>query len=66
MLGYNLWQLLSLHKYFFTMSNLQIIIEQAWENRVLLQEEKTTNAIREVIEMLDTGKLRVAEPVEGG
>lgn len=48
------------------MSNLQTIIEQAWENRALLQEETTTNAIREVIELLDAGKLRVAEPVEGG
>ncbi|MEL1241962.1 2,3,4,5-tetrahydropyridine-2,6-dicarboxylate N-succinyltransferase [Flavobacterium flavipallidum] len=44
------------------MSNLQTIIEQAWENRALLQEETTTNAIREVIELLDSGKLRVAEP----
>ncbi|MEN9907438.1 MAG: hypothetical protein RLZZ540_579 [Bacteroidota bacterium] len=44
------------------MSALQTIIEQAWENRALLQEETTTNAIREVIELLDSGKLRVAEP----
>jgi 2,3,4,5-tetrahydropyridine-2-carboxylate N-succinyltransferase len=36
-------------------------IEQAWENRALLQEETTTKAIREVIELL-AGKLRVAEP----
>ncbi|MBP6180662.1 2,3,4,5-tetrahydropyridine-2,6-dicarboxylate N-succinyltransferase [Flavobacterium sp.] len=44
------------------MNQLQTIIEQAWENRALLQEETTTNAIREVIELLDSGKLRVAEP----
>jgi 2,3,4,5-tetrahydropyridine-2-carboxylate N-succinyltransferase len=31
------------------MNALQTIIEQAWENRVLLQEETTTKAIREVI-----------------
>lgn len=48
------------------MQNLQTIVEQAWENRALLQEEATTTAIREVIELLDTGKLRVAEPIEGG
>ena len=48
------------------MNNLQTIIEQAWENRPLLQEETTTNAIREVIELLDGGKLRVAEPKEDG
>ena len=50
----------------FDMQNLQTIVEQAWENRELLKEETTTNAIREVIELLDTGKLRVAEPIEGG
>jgi 2,3,4,5-tetrahydropyridine-2-carboxylate N-succinyltransferase len=45
------------------MNPLQSIIEQAWENRAMLQETTTTSAIREVIELLDTGKLRVAEPV---
>jgi 2,3,4,5-tetrahydropyridine-2-carboxylate N-succinyltransferase len=30
------------------MNALQTIIEQAWENRALLQEENTTTAIREV------------------
>jgi 2,3,4,5-tetrahydropyridine-2-carboxylate N-succinyltransferase len=48
------------------MNPLQPIIEQAWENRALLQETATTDAIREVIELLDTGKLRVAEPVGEG
>ena len=48
------------------MTNLQSTIEQAWENRALLQEETTQKAIREVIELLDSGKLRVAEPVENG
>lgn len=44
------------------MENLKNIIEKAWENRTLLQEEVTQKAIREVIELLDDGKLRVAEP----
>src|SRR6187431_54223 len=48
------------------MNELQSIIEQAWENRALLQETKTTDAIREVIELLDSGKLRVAEPKGDG
>jgi 2,3,4,5-tetrahydropyridine-2,6-dicarboxylate N-succinyltransferase len=48
------------------MQNLQTIIEQAWENRALLQENTTTAAIREVIELLDNGKLRVAEPITNG
>jgi 2,3,4,5-tetrahydropyridine-2-carboxylate N-succinyltransferase len=51
---------------FNKMNELQSIIEQAWENRALLQETKTTDAIRSVIELLDSGKLRVAEPVSEG
>src|SRR5690554_1243401 len=46
------------------MTALQNIIEKAWENKSLLQETITQNAIREVIELLDSGKLRVAEPKE--
>jgi 2,3,4,5-tetrahydropyridine-2-carboxylate N-succinyltransferase len=34
------------------MNPLQTIIEQAWENRALLQEETTTNAIRELLSYL--------------
>ena len=45
------------------MNSLQEIIEKAWENRELLKEEKTTTAIRKVIDLLDEGALRVAEPV---
>ena len=41
-------------------------IELAWENRELLKSEATRNAIREIIEALDKGKLRVAEPLENG
>lgn len=37
-------------------------IEAAWENRELLQENETRRAIEEVIEQLDKGQLRVAEP----
>ena len=48
------------------MNVLQSIIEQAWENRALLQETKTTDAIRAVIELLDSGKLRVAQPAGEG
>lgn len=45
---------------------MQEIIERAWENRELLKDEKTRSAIREVIELLDKGKLRVAEPGADG
>ena len=48
------------------MENLQQIIERAWENRELLQEAATQAAVREVVELLDKGKLRVAEPTADG
>lgn len=48
------------------MTNLQQTIEQAWENRELLKNDDTKAAIRSVIEQLDKGSLRVAEPNDGG
>ncbi len=48
------------------MTQLQNIIEDAWDNRELLKEELTQNAIREVVELLDQGTLRVAEPTADG
>lgn len=44
-------------------STLQPVIEAAWDDRSLLQSASTTEAIRAVIELLDKGELRVAEPV---
>ena len=34
------------------------LIEQAWENRALLNEEPTRQAAREAIDLLDRGELR--------
>ena len=48
------------------MEVLRKIIENAWENRELLNEDATQKAIREVVDLLDEGILRVAEPFEGG
>lgn len=48
------------------MEALRQIIESAWDNRDLLQHSTTTNAIREVIDLLDSGTLRVAEPTGNG
>ena len=48
------------------MDHLKQKIEEAWENRDLLKNTETTNAIREVIEFLDKGELRVAEPTAEG
>lgn len=48
------------------MNNLESTIEQAWHNRELLQQPEITAAIRKVIDLLDEGKLRVAEPTKSG
>ena len=45
------------------MNSIIHIIETAWENRELLKEKATQDAIRDVIEQLDKGSLRVAQPV---
>ncbi len=46
------------------MNELKTIIEQAWENRDLLPQEPVREAIRSVVEMLDKGRLRTAEPTD--
>ena len=48
------------------MKEIREIIEAAWENRDLLQQELTINTIRKVVDLLDEGALRVAEPVADG
>jgi 2,3,4,5-tetrahydropyridine-2-carboxylate N-succinyltransferase len=48
------------------MKAIRDIIEKAWENRELLKEETTQNTIRKVVDLLDSGTLRVAEPIENG
>lgn len=45
---------------------MQAIIEAAWNNRDLLKEKQTLNAIHEIIDLLDTGALRVAQPLADG
>ena len=44
------------------MQDLKKIIEEAWANRSLLKEESVQITIREVLEHLDKGRLRTAEP----
>ena len=39
------------------------LIETAWSNRDLLKETTYSDAVRAVIEEVDKGRLRVAEPV---
>lgn len=45
---------------------LKQIVEKAWEDRSLLQQADVQSVIRGVVEELDKGKLRVAEPGAGG
>ena len=48
------------------MTELRQIIEKAWDNRELLKENTTQDAIRQVINLMDNGKLRCAEPTGDG
>lgn len=41
-------------------------IDSAWENRALLKQSDTTQAIIDVIALLDRGEVRVAEPGDQG
>jgi 2,3,4,5-tetrahydropyridine-2-carboxylate N-succinyltransferase len=45
---------------------LKQLIEKAWEDRTLLQQEDVKKEIRNVIALLDKGELRVATPLNGG
>lgn len=48
------------------MNTLQNTIESAWNDRSLLNDINTQSAIKEVINLIDSGELRVAEPITGG
>ena len=48
------------------MNELRQIIESAWDNRAQLSETSVQDAIRKVIDLLDSGSLRVAEPLNEG
>ena len=48
------------------MTELRDAIEKAWENRSLLKEKETQDAIRTVINLIDKGELRCAEPQDNG
>ncbi|WP_115817505.1 2,3,4,5-tetrahydropyridine-2,6-dicarboxylate N-succinyltransferase [Winogradskyella eximia] len=48
------------------MKQLQSTIENAWNDRSLLTNKETIDAIRNVIDLVDAGTLRVAEPTDNG
>ena len=45
---------------------LKQLISEAWANRELVKDAKYADAVRAVIEEVDKGRLRVAEPKAGG
>lgn len=47
------------------MDSLKKIIENAWDDRSLLEKKDTCDAIREVVRLLDCGQLRIAEKIDG-
>ena len=51
---------------FCPMNEWKSIIENAWENRELLKESKTLDCINAIIEEIDKGRLRTAQPIENG
>ena len=48
------------------MTDIQSIIEAAWSDRSLLKDANTLKTIEFVIEELDKGRMRVAEPLPNG
>ncbi len=49
-----------------TLESLKSAIEAAWNNRELLKTNETKEAIFSLIEALDKGQIRVAEPLDTG
>lgn len=45
---------------------LKSIVEAAWEDRSLLKNDDTKNSINSVVDLLDKGIIRVAEPLDNG
>jgi len=48
------------------MEALKNTIEATWDDRSLLESDASQKAVRDVLELLDKGKLRVAEPTTDG
>lgn len=48
------------------LTDIQQTIEKAWADRSLLQEDHVKSVINTTIDLLDNGKIRVAEPTDAG
>lgn len=46
------------------MDKLKSIVEQTWNDRQLLSNQETIDSIRRIVDLLDKGEIRIAEPVE--
>ena len=46
--------------------DLKEIIDNAWDNREILKDKDTQIAIKTIIDEIDMGTLRAAEPMENG
>jgi len=46
--------------------HMKELIEAAWEDRSLLEQTETQDTIREIINQIDSGALRVATPTDSG
>ncbi len=45
-------------------NELEQLVARAWDDRTLLQQEEYRAAIRRVVELVDCGELRTAEPID--
>ena len=48
------------------LDKIKLLIETAWDNKELLEKSIYQDAIRKVIDLLDKGEIRVAEPTKKG
>ncbi len=48
------------------MNNLKLLVEEIWDNRNLLSESGSQDTIRNIVELLDKGQIRIAEPTSNG
>lgn len=46
------------------LNHIKTLIESMWDDRSLMKDKEASQAIHEVIRLLDTGQIRVAEPIE--
>ncbi len=48
------------------MNDLKSIVEGIWDNRNLLSEPKSQETVRSIVDLLDKGEIRIAEPSPNG